>query len=112
MPYVVYWLLLPVYFYVAQGFDTPIGANSGYILNIIISLLYPVLLLSNNAANFSKTVAWCKFIGTACITVSMFLIYPTNYFVQTLGAICFVLDFFYSILLTQKLAEAGRKSFV
>jgi hypothetical protein len=107
----IMWLPLN-YFYVAQGFDTPIGANSGYILNIIISLLYPILLLSNDPTNFSKIVAWCKFIGTGCITVSMFLIYPSNYFVQTLGATCFVLDFFYSILLTQKLSEASRKSFV
>ena len=100
------------YFYVAQGFDTAIGANSGYILNLIISLLYPMLLLRSNPANFSKIVAWCKFIGTGCITVSMYLIYPTNHFVQILGATCFVLDFFYSILLTQKLAEGSRKYFV
>ncbi|HXU27737.1 MAG TPA: hypothetical protein VN698_10950, partial [Bacteroidia bacterium] len=99
------------YFYVAQGFDTAIGANSGYILNLIISLLYPMLLLRSDPTNFSKIVAWCKFIGTGCITVSMFLIYPTNYFVQIIGATCFVLDLFYSILLTQKLAEVGRKNF-
>ena len=107
----IIWLPLN-YFYVVQGFDTPIGANSGYILNLIISLLYPMLLLRSNPSDFSKIVAWCKFIGTGCITVSMFLIYPTNYFVQILGAACFVLDFFYSILLTQKLAKVGRKSFV
>ena len=28
------------YFYVQQGFDTSIGANSGYILNLFISMLY------------------------------------------------------------------------
>lgn len=106
----VMWVPLN-YFYVDQGLDTAIGANSGYILNIIISLLYPMLLLRSNPANFSKTVAWCKFIGTGCITVSMFLIYPTNYFVQTLGAVCFVLDLFYSILLTQKLAKADGRIF-
>ncbi len=105
----IIWLPLN-YFYVAQGLDTPIGGNSGYILNLIISLLYPMLLLRNNPANFSRVVAWSKFIGTGCITVSMFLIYPKNYFVQTLGASCFVLDLFYSILLTKKLTKLNGKS--
>jgi hypothetical protein len=93
------------YFFVAQGFDTPIGANSGYILNFIISCLYPLLLLRNKASDFSPTVAWCKFIGTGCITVSIFLIYPKNYFVQILGAACFVLDLMFAIFLTNKLRK-------
>lgn len=100
----IMWLPLN-YFFVAQGFDTAIGANSGYILNIIISLLYPLLLLRTKASYFSATVAWCKFIGTGCITVSMFLMYPHNYFVMVLGASCFILDLLYSILLTQKLQQ-------
>lgn len=93
----VIWLPLN-YFFVAQGFDTSIGANSGYILNLMISFLYPLLLLRSNPANFSQTVAWCKWIGTGCITVSMFLIYPDNHFVQVLGVSCFILDLTYSIL--------------
>ena len=94
------------YFFVAQGFDTNIGANSGYILNVIISLLYPILLLRSNPQYFSKTVAWCKFIGTGCISVSMFLIYPTNYFVHTLAVCCFILDLLYAITLKRKLTHA------
>lgn len=93
----IVWLPLN-YFFVAQGFDTSIGANSGYILNLMISFLYPLLLLRSNPGNFSQTVAWCKWIGTGCITVSMFLIYPDNYFVQVLGVCCFILDLIYSIL--------------
>ena len=93
------------YYFVMQGFDTSIGANSGYILNVIISLLYPILLLRNDVKNFSQTVAWCKFIGTGCISVSMFLIYPENYFVQILAVSCFVLDLCYAIVLKRKLAN-------
>jgi hypothetical protein len=92
------------YFYVKQGFDTSIGANSGYILNIIISLLYPMLLLRGDPRNFSPVVAWFKFLGTGCITVSMFIFYPENYFVQILGVCCAMLDITYSIILKRKLA--------
>ncbi len=98
----LFLLWLPLnYFYVAQGYDTPIGANSGYILNLIISLLYPIVLWRNNPQNFSPIVAWAKYLGTGCITVSMFLIYPTNYFVQILGAACFVLDLGFAIVITK-----------
>ncbi|MBL7934290.1 MAG: hypothetical protein JNM51_00600 [Bacteroidia bacterium] len=99
------WLPLN-YFFVKQGFDTSIGANSGYILNVIISLLYPLLLLRSDVKYFSETVAWCKFIGTGCISVSMFLIYPHNYLVHTLAISCFVLDLLYAILLKRKLIHA------
>ncbi|MBI1836167.1 MAG: hypothetical protein HYR91_02760 [Flavobacteriia bacterium] len=96
------WLPLN-YFFVKQGFDTSIGANSGYILNLIISLLYPIAYFRNNASNYSLIIAWCKFLGTGCITVSMFLIYPSNYFVQTLGIACFILDLSFAIVLVKKL---------
>jgi hypothetical protein len=99
----IMWIPLN-YFFVKQGFDTSIGANSGYILNIIISLLYPMLLLRGDPRNFSPVVAWCKFLGTGCITVSMFIFYPENYFVQILGVCCAILDVIYSIVLKRKLA--------
>ena len=101
------WLPLN-YFYVAQGFDTAIGANSGYILNLFISLLYPLLLLRGDPKNFSPVVAWSKWLGTGCITVSMFLIYPQNYFVQILGVACFILDLSFSVILNEKLKAIGK----
>lgn len=98
------WVLLN-YFFVKLGYDTSIGATSGYILNLMISLLYPMLLLRSDPRNFSPIVSWTKFLGTGCITVSMFLIYPENYLIQILGSACFVLDLCYSVLLSKKLKE-------
>lgn len=105
----IMWIPLN-YFFVFQKFDTPIGANSGYILNLFISLLYPALLFRNDPKNFSKTVAWCKFIGTGCISVSMFLIYPDNYFVQILAVCCFILDLIYAVELKRKLSLAVSRA--
>ena len=105
----IIWLPLN-YFYVMQGYDTPVGANSGYILSLFISLLYPMLLLRNQVTNFSPVVAWCKFIGTGCVTVSMFLMYPTNYFVQILGGACFFLDCGFAIMLSKKLKEQKNET--
>jgi hypothetical protein len=95
---IVFWLPLN-YFFIKQGFDTPIGANSGYILNLIISFLYIPLYLRNSQFHFSKIVGLSRSLGTALITVSMFLIYPENYFVQVLGVSCFLLDACFCYLL-------------
>jgi len=92
------WIFLN-YFFVKNGFDTSIGANSGYILNIIISIMYPINMLQTGAQHFSKTVAWCKMLGTGLITVSLFFFYPENQFVQTLGILVLLLDCFYIYLL-------------
>ena len=96
----VLWLPLN-YFFVYQGFDTKIGANSGYILNIIISMLYPIVYLRNNPKYFSPLVAWSKFIGTGCITVSMFYIYPENYLLHTMACSCFILDLGFAAYITK-----------
>lgn len=93
------------YFFVYNNFDTCIGANSGYILNIIISLLYPYVMIQTGAKLYSTTVAWTKMLGTGFITVSMFIFYPQNYFVQTLGALVLVVDCYYIYLLHKKKRE-------
>jgi hypothetical protein len=50
------------------------GANSGYILNVFMSLLYPLLLLSRpNTDGFSYLSAWFKGVGTVLISVFCFL---------------------------------------
>lgn len=91
------WVALN-YLFVKQGYDTPIGATSGYILNFIISSLCPILYLRNDPKLFSKWIGVCKFLGTGLISVSMFLIYPNNYFLQVLCVSCFVLDLGYILL--------------
>jgi hypothetical protein len=37
-------------------------------------------------------LAWSRMLGTGLITISMFIFYPENQFVQLLGVSCFVLD--------------------
>ncbi len=98
---IIIWLPLN-YFFVKNGFDTPVGANSGYILNLIISLLSPILYLRNKKEYFSRLVSWSRFLGTGCISVSMFLIYPENYFLHTLAIVCFVIDLSFTLYLEKQ----------
>jgi hypothetical protein len=93
------------YFFRSSGPDDAIGATSGYILNLFISVLYFQLYFRvRDRQYFSLPVAWTRMLGTALITVSVWLIFPENRFVQTLGLFCFVLDSLFIALLR---AERG-----
>lgn len=105
---ILLWLPLN-YFFVAQGFDTPIGANSGYILNLMISMLYPILYFRSDPSKFSRLVSWSRFLGTGCITVSMFLIYPENHFLHVLGIACFGLDLAFTVFLEKNKLKGAKQ---
>ncbi|MEM6829346.1 MAG: hypothetical protein AAGA66_10185 [Bacteroidota bacterium] len=88
----IFWVLLS-YFYRQGGYDTMIGANSGYIINVPLSLLCLLLFLQmKEASKFSLLFAWSRMLGTGLITVSMFIFYPENRFIQLLGVTCFIVD--------------------
>jgi hypothetical protein len=86
------WGLL-CYLFAAEGYDTPIGAHSGYVINVFLSASALLMFLrADDRTVFSPVIAWSKMLGTGLITVSLFLIYPHGRFVQSLGAICLILD--------------------
>lgn len=102
---VIAWLVV-LFFLYQEGLDTPIGAHSGYILNMQISILYIIMFLKHpTAAVFSKIVAWSKMLGTGLITISMFTIYPGDHTAQTAGIIVLILDCTYIRLLTNRKRE-------
>jgi hypothetical protein len=84
---ILYWL------FVRQGMDEPIGANSAYICQVILSSTCLMLLMSSPSARvFSTAVAWLKCVGTGMNTVMMFLHYPENRFLHALGVVAFCID--------------------
>ena len=86
-----------------EGYDTHNGANSGYIINVILSVQCIFLLFqTTDTALFSMLFAWCKMLGTAFISVSLFYFFPENQFVQLLGVACFILDNTYIYVLWRR----------
>lgn len=90
----------------AEGYDLPLGSNSAYIDNVVMSALYLWFGLGRPLASLSIPVAWSKGIGTGMVTVFVFIQYPDNVFVHTLGIIVAVLDAAYLTVLY--LRRAGR----
>ena len=99
------------WFFAREGYDTGIGANSGYVINVFLSSSCLLMLLrSEERTDFSAVIAWSKMLGTGLISVSLVLIYPRGYFVQTLGLLCFVLDVTYLFALARLRPAASSAS--
>ena len=104
---VIAWIFI-YYFFKAQGFDTVIGANSAYIAQLLISVLYVLLILKQkDISMFSYSVAWLKMIGSGLIAVFMFMHYTDNHLLHTLCVLSVSLDIAYIIIFIRKRA-AGR----
>ncbi|MBB6461117.1 transmembrane-type terpene cyclase [Flammeovirga kamogawensis] len=97
----VLWGLV-IYGFVMQYGD-PIGAGTGYILNIIMSTLFIFLILAHpeeKALSFS--IAMWKGFGTVFVGVGIFLGEESSQFVVIIAAITFALDMFYGWLTLNK----------
>lgn len=106
---IVAWAI-GIYFFVDAGYDTGVGAVSGYILNVLMSWLYITLILRHPIAWFSETVAWSKMLGTGLLTVWNMMLPELNAFVITLGIVTLVLDIAYiAVLRNLKRAPIPRE---
>lgn len=94
---IVCWLVA-LYYFIGEGYDTSYGAISGYILNMMMSALYIVLIAkADNPQFFSDIVAWSKMLGTAVLSLFNFMVRPDDHLLMTLCAATFLLDVIYVI---------------
>jgi hypothetical protein len=99
---IVSWLVV-LYFFIGQGLDNPIGANSAYVINILISSLYIFMFLRlEDKSVLSFTTAWTKWIGTGLISVMCILRWPENHWLISMCIACFLMDMFYMYLFRKK----------
>lgn len=85
------------------GYDTPIGANSAYIAQMLISSLYIILILkSGRSEPFSKWIAWLRTVGTGLNDIFMFMHYPDNHFLHVMCVASLLMDAFFIYLVYNK----------
>jgi hypothetical protein len=86
-----------LYFFIGGGYDTSYGAISGYILNVMMSALYCVLIVkqADNVRLFSGVVAWSKMLGTLLLSIFNFWVRPQDHLLMTLYTVTFMLDVLY-----------------
>lgn len=81
----------------------PIGANSGYLLNLLLSVLCLEMFLRLNSPHlFSKVIGLSRTVGTALISVSIISIYPRSPLLIATTIACFLVDTTYVVLLFRR----------
>ncbi|MFT7652244.1 MAG: hypothetical protein ACI9ON_000376 [Limisphaerales bacterium] len=86
-----------------SGYDLPLGSNSAYIVNVVMSVLYMLFALHFAKIElFSITAGWLKGIGTAMIAVFVYITYTDNPFVQSIAIVCSVIDAIYMVVLYRR----------
>lgn len=93
------------YFFQVEGYDTPTGLTSGLIANVLISALYPFMMLrKKDLVGVSTAVAWLKMAGTGLITLFAFMFFAPGeaWFIKTLGLTVLGLDLYYIWLLADR----------
>jgi hypothetical protein len=88
------------YSFTKQGYDLPMGFNSGMILNLMMSALCILLVLRNPAKEYSLAVAILRTAATDILFMAyIMMVNPAAHFAITLGTICLALDLYYIYLL-------------
>ena len=104
------------YTFAQSGLDTPIGANSAFLLNFALSMLYVFLLFQQRAlgqlGQVSLLIAWLKMIGTGTNTVFMNIHeeYAANTFLHFLSIMTTTVDCLYIYLVWRLKREALQPS--
>ncbi len=85
-----------IYAFVKTELDNPMGAQTSYLLNFGISILYITSWLRlRHTEVYSKAVAWAKMLGTLMYSIYFFLAFPWDYAVTALSSAVFILDIIY-----------------
>jgi hypothetical protein len=103
---IIAWAVM-IFFFVADHHDTGYGANSGYILNVMMSAMYIELVLRHDIRDFSAVVAWSKGIGTALLSVFNFMVKPDMPFLLALCVVTLLLDITYVAVFYARRRAAG-----
>ena len=106
-----------IFFFVREGLDMSMGATSAYIINVMMSAVYIVMLYTHPERRFSATIGWTKGLGTACFSLFMVMAPLHRYqdtapaakgFLLTLCAISLLLDAVYILALHLRQQRATR----
>jgi hypothetical protein len=88
------------YNYTVQTGDLIIGAITAYADNMVMSFLYIFMLWRlTDVRGLSPWVAWTKMLGTGTNTIFMFLHFPEERFLHTMGVLLWLADMTYIFML-------------
>jgi hypothetical protein len=93
---------IPLLFVVQAAFileyDLPMAPLNSFIINLVMSAAFLYLLFMPHRGEVSRSIAWCKFLGTGIIGVMFYTKYPENDALTALYVAVALVDAYYVYL--------------
>lgn len=93
--------LLLQYFFITT-YDLPMAPLSGYIISLVMTMLFVGLVFGPGEQGQNLTIGWSKFLGNLLISIMFFTKYPDNYFLLTLYVSVALFDIWYILLINKR----------
>ena len=94
-------------YFVGEGYDTPTGATSAFLLTVVMGFMYIVLFLQQDPALFSGVVGWTSFLGNALFAGFVLLVLPHKHFLGTMVWVTLLFNLVYVVVFHRRRAAAG-----
>lgn len=95
------WLVV-LYFFIHDGYDNSIGANTAYAIQLVISITCLIMLINNlKEKGISYWAAWCRMLGSLLCGIMCIMHWPENHWILSMVVIYMMIDVYYIILATK-----------
>ncbi|MDF2438701.1 MAG: hypothetical protein K0Q95_3077 [Bacteroidota bacterium] len=92
---IVAWLLI-LYFFIKDGYDNAIGANSAYAIQLLISAsCLGMMLRAPLEKGISYIAAWSRMLGSFFCGLMCIIHWPENHWILVMVILYMVIDIFY-----------------
>jgi hypothetical protein len=97
-----------LYFFISDKLDNPIGANTAYAIQLLISAsCLGMLLRSPDEKGISYLSAWCRMLGSLFCGIMCVIHWPENHWIASMIVVYLLIDIFYLVLATRNLKVTG-----
>lgn len=98
--FLIMWLPLAfvLQYHFILTYDLPMAPVDSFTINLVMSICFIYMIFLRTQKGASKTIGWCKFLGTGIIGVMFFTKYPDHHYLTTLYIACAIFDIIYIVL--------------
>lgn len=102
---IIGWLTV-LYTFIKDGYDNPIGANSAYAIQLVISITCLIMLLNNlKEKGISYWAAWFRMLGSLFCGIMCIIHWPENHWILAMVVVYMFIDIYYLMIATKQLKQ-------
>ena len=98
------------YFFIGEGYDTPVGAFSAYLITVIMSSMYVLGVLTQDPKYYSFKVGVARLVGNSAFGIFNLLVLRDSYTIFTMIVITVFFNVAYLVVHRRRTAEVAAAS--